>query len=143
VLVGIVDAGALITAPFALDAAFIRPVDPMRLLVCVVELLGERERGKAHRRNRVTGVVALADGNPLFREVQHELREMVSPVCAGAVLELALRHLDVDACAVTPVDVEAILASGRLAAALRAYAPVGLVGETVARIRGTLGHFGL
>ncbi len=139
VVVGIVEACNLET-PFTLDAAFIRPVDPARLFVSVVELLADRKKGRGRGNKRITGVVAMVDGNELFRAVTRELHVIMSPVCAGAALEYTLRELGVSTYAVNEAEIEALLASGRLATAIRAYSSVGLICATMARIRAVVLH---
>jgi hypothetical protein len=135
VLVGIDESGQLGSNAFLLDAAFARPCDPARLFVSIVELLADRKKGKGRGGKRITGVVAMVDGNAAFRAIAKQLHEIMSPVCAGAVLEVALRDVGVSTYEVGVPDIDAILTSGRLASAVKPYASVSAVCSTMGRIR--------
>ena len=118
-----------------LDAAFVRPVDPARLFARVVQLVAIQRKGKGKRQNRLTGIVAVVDGNALFKRVEMALHGAVPPVNAGAILEKALRDLGTDPKTIQEVDLAAILASGRLEAALLPFGSPGAIRAALAQIR--------
>jgi hypothetical protein len=106
-----------------LDAAFARPVDAARLFVRVVKLIADRRHeGEpttgVRRRPRITGVVGVVEGNDLFHRAARALFTVVPPVNAGPILESALRELGGNPLTLSRADLAAMLASGRLAAAL-------------------------
>ena len=100
------------------DAVFVRPVDPARLFVCVIELVALK-RGK--RKRKLTGIVGAVDGNDLFLMIARELHSVVPPVNSGAILERVLRELGSGPFVLGDADLDAMLASGRLAEALTAF----------------------
>jgi hypothetical protein len=140
ILVGIADNQGFISGEESLDAAFRRPVDPARLYTRVVSLLAEKRKGKGngHKRNRLTGVVAAVDGNVLFQLAVREVALAVPPVNAPAILEKALHDLGANPRTLTPGDLAAMLASGRLAEALLSFSEPKLIHAALARVRSLL-----
>lgn len=117
VLVGIDPTG---DAAEFLDAAFSRPVDPARLFVRAVVLLGQR-RDPTRQPRAIPGVIAVVDGNDLFERLKLTLAEHISPLNAGAILDQMLRALGSTPTTVTPIEIEAAIASGRLRAGLEPF----------------------
>jgi hypothetical protein len=86
----------------ALDAVFVRPVDQVRLVGCVVDLVAARN-----------------EGNSLFDAVKHELARVVPEVSAGAMLAGLLRsELSVHPLRLQRDHLRGLLGSGSLATAL-------------------------
>lgn len=130
VLVGIDAVG---DAAEFLDAAFVRPVDPARLFVRAVVLLGQRRdprRGKA-----IPGVVGVVHGNELFERIKAVVSGHVSALNAGAVLEDVIKALGSTPAEVSAVEIEAAIASGRLRTAVRAFLREGRVDQVLAEIQ--------
>lgn len=119
----------------SIDAVFTRPVDPARLFVRVVELVAWK-RGK--RQRKLTGIVGVVDGNDLFRLVARELHRVVPPVNASAILERALRDLGSGPFVLGDADLEAMLASGRLAQALKPFGEHRAIMAAMGRISALL-----
>ena len=132
ILVAIAPAEQVAALGESVDEVFSPPVDRARIFVRVVELVAERKKGKLVR--KITGLIGNIPGNPLFRAVETELCTVVPPVNAGAILEGVLRDLDVEPFALRPVDVAALLASGRLHTALAAFAAPPAIEAALARI---------
>jgi hypothetical protein len=121
VVVGIADEAQIAEVQESVDAMFCPPVDRALLFVRVVQLVSARRHGDDHVR-KITGVVGVIRGNPLFHRAIRVLHTFVPPVNAGAILERALREIDARPDTVTEPDLAAIVASGRLADSL---APFG------------------
>jgi hypothetical protein len=135
VIVGISPLGQPPPQSALLDAGFTRPVDPARLFARVVILIGDR---KSTRHRRITGVIAVVNGNTLFKAVEKQLWACVNPVNAGAVLEKVLGQLDIDPQRVTVADFAAAIASGRLAAQLAPFGKREAIAEVLHEIEALL-----
>jgi hypothetical protein len=133
-VIGILEPDAHPPEPEGLEAAFVRPVDPARLFVRVVELLAAQRGGR--RKRMLTGLVGAVEGNDLFDAIAAELAAVVSVVNAGAVLEATLREIDVGPFVVKPADVVAVLATGSLEEALLRFAEEDAVALALRRVFG-------
>jgi hypothetical protein len=132
VLVGILPSDGVPVQQDLVDATFERPVDRARLFVCVVELVALRKKGR--RRRKLTGIVGAIDGNDLFAAVARELAVAVPAVNASAVLEASLRRLGTGPFISKKADFEALLASGRLAAALAPFGTSEAIAKALTRV---------
>ncbi len=99
------------------DATFSRPVDPARLFAELVRLVSKARKGRRSR-NRITGIVAIVDGNELFKMAEQMLRAAVPAVNAPAILEKAIAELGSKPTTLTTLELRAMIESGRLAEAL-------------------------
>lgn len=131
-LLGVASPEGALLGEDLLDAAFVRPVDPARLFTRVVKMIAER-RKPGKRAARLTGIVAAVHGNVLFSAVERELHSAVPPVNAGAILEKALRDLGTDPTTLDRADLAALLASGRLEAALLPFGDAAAIRESLRR----------
>jgi hypothetical protein len=132
-LIGIAaDAQAASVPAGVLDSLFVRPVDPARLFVQVVELVSIRRTGR--RRRKLSGIVGAVNGNDLFIRVASELSVAVPAVNASAVLEGALRALGTGPFILKEAEIEAMVASGRLAAALETFGNPAMVKVALKRV---------
>lgn len=122
------------------DAVFQRPVDAARLFAEVVRLVGGSRTGPRgpRRRNRITGVVAVVDGNELFSLVEQMLRVAVPPLNAAAALEKAIVEMGIHPKTLTRADLASMLASGRLAETLRPFGDLDAIAACLADIRAVL-----
>jgi hypothetical protein len=132
-LIGIAAAAeAAAVPPGVLDGLFVRPVDPAKLFVQVVELVSVRRTGR--RRRKLSGIVGAVNGNDLFMLVAHELSVAVPAVNASAVLEGALRALGTGPFVLKSAEIEAMIASGRLAAALDGFGSSPVIKVALKRV---------
>jgi hypothetical protein len=87
---------------------------------------------------RITGIVGVVEGNNLFHDALEALSEAVSSANAGAILEKVLSELGVTPRLVQAVDLEAVLASGRLASALKHFADARAIESAIRRLSAAL-----
>jgi hypothetical protein len=140
VIVGLGKTGEPPPASPYLDAGFTRPVDPARLFARVVILIGERKPNHqiAGRKHRITGIVAVVQGNKLFHMVERQLWSAVPPINAGAILEKVLFALHINPTTVTVADVAAAIASGRLQEQLVPFAKPEQIAEVLVSVENML-----
>jgi hypothetical protein len=117
-----------------LDAAFVRPVDPARLFVRAVVLLGQRRDVNPHAR-AIPGVVAVVEGNELFERIKAALGQYISELNAGPILAQVVDGLGSSPAEVTAIEIEAAIASGRFGASLRGFIPEAVAAQVIEHIR--------